>query len=210
MKSYNIRSVFTGESNVGKSSIILRYTDNFFNTNMESTIGIDFRLKKIKVGNDTISLQLWDTAGQEKYRSITNSYYKNVYLFFIVFNITDRDTFNKIEQLLDVIETESYSDKKYVLIGNQLDNVSNRQVSYDEANDFAIKNNMDYYEVSAKNNINIDTMFTNVLQDIIDNIDTIQFGNGIVDRTNNNRSYLTNEININESCFEKYFRQNKC
>lgn len=210
MKSYNIRSVFTGESNVGKSSIILRYTDNFFDKCIQSTIGIDFRLKKINVGNDTISLQLWDTAGQEKYRSITNSYYKNVYLFFIVFNITDRDTFNKIEQLLDVIETESFSDKKYVLIGNQLDNVIERQVSYDEANDFAIKNNMDYYEVSAKNNINIDTMFTNVLQDIIDNIDTIQFGNGIIDITKNNRSYLTNEININESCVEKYFRQNKC
>ena len=210
MKYYCIKSVFTGEPNVGKSSIIVRYADNFFNTNIESTIGIDFRLKKIQIDNTMISLQLWDTAGQEKYRSLTNSYYKNVYLFFIVFNITERSTFNKIEKLLEIIENESFAHKKYVLIGNQLDNISKRQVSYDEANKFAIENNMDYYEVSAKNNINIDTMFTNVLQDIIDNIDSIQFGNGIVDITMDHEICLTNQVNINESCFKKYFRQNKC
>ena len=84
MQEYCIKSVFTGNCNVGKSSIITQYADNSFDDFIKSTIGIDFRLKTICYNNVKIKLQLWDTAGHEKYQSLTNTYYRGIYLFFIV------------------------------------------------------------------------------------------------------------------------------
>ena len=201
MQEYCIKSVFTGNCNVGKSSIITQYADNLFDDFIKSTIGIDFRLKTICYNNVKIKLQLWDTAGHEKYQSLTNTYYRGIYLFFIVFDITDRESFDNLSNWLDRIDAQSDVVRRLILVGNRIDLSNERKISKDEALLFAKNNNMEYYEVSAKNDTNIDKMFNTIIENIIDNIDKIRFGNGIIDRSkSNNIQLISNSTRIKDKC----------
>ena len=152
---------------MGKSSIILRYTKNQFNASMVSSIGVDFKTKDIIVDNKKVKLQLWDTAGHERFRTITTSYYRGAHGIATVFDLTDRQTFEHVEKWLKEINKYAKENVMRFLIGNKSDLVDKRQVTYEEVRVLANKLNIYYVETSAKNNINVTEFFRIATQDYL-------------------------------------------
>ncbi len=161
MYSYLFKYIIIGDSNVGKSSIVLRLTDNRFQSNHDFTIGVEFGSKNINIDNQTIKLHIWDTAGQEAFRSITRSYYRNVAGVLLVYDITNRESFNQISHWLEEIK---YHNQKYpptiMLIANKSDLQHLRKVSTEEGQEFAKQHNLLFVETSTKpDNRQIMSMF---------------------------------------------------
>ena len=160
-----------GDAGVGKSSIILRYTKNEFNASMISSIGVDFKSKDIMVNGQKVKLQIWDTAGHERFRTITTSYYRGAHGIVTVFDLTERASFEHIEKWLDEINKYAKENVLRFLIGNKSDLVDKRKVSYEEARALANRLNIYYVETSAKNNINISDFFQIATKDYLNKYD---------------------------------------
>lgn len=158
-----------GESGVGKSSLLLRYCDDSFTPSFITTIGIDFKIKTVQVANKIVKLQIWDTAGQERFRTITSAYYRGVMGVVLVYGVDDMKSFNNIEMWIQQIGKQSRSDSVKVLIGNKCDSES-RVVSYDEGKHMADRYGMPYIETSAKNNINVDKAFSDLIENVYQNL----------------------------------------
>ena len=146
--------IFVGDAGVGKTTIINRINDNEFQSAYDATIGVDFWPKKINFRGNEITLQIWDTAGQERYRGLIPSYVRNSSIVFIVFDITNRKTFESIPKWIELIK--SIEKNILVLIGNKEDLKEKREVEKKEGEDLAKENEMHYYELSAKNYNNND------------------------------------------------------
>lgn len=158
-----IKLIIIGESGVGKSTLLSRYCDGTFNENYISTIGVDFRIKRLEINDKKIKLQVWDTAGQERFKSISLSYYRGAHAIMLVFDLTNTNSFNKLNQWIKDIDRNLTNDKyKIILIGNKCENENNIVVNRDDINSFVQKYNMEYMEVSAKKNINVDLAFTRI------------------------------------------------
>ena len=147
--------IFVGEAGVGKTTIINRINDNEFQSAYDATIGVDFWPKKINFRGNEITLQIWDTAGQERYRGLIPSYVRNSSIVFIVFDITNRKTFESIPKWIELIKSIE-KNNILVLIGNKEDLKEKREVKKKEGEDLAKENEMHYYELSAKNYNNND------------------------------------------------------
>ena len=145
--------VIIGDTNVGKTCIIERLINNTFG-NTKSTIGASYTDIKIK----GINLKIWDTAGQEKFRSMINMYYKGAKCIVICYDITEENSFNNVKNWLSEIE-KNVNGIFIILVGNKCDLNDNRKISYENAESFAKENNMFYIETSAKNNINVSKLF---------------------------------------------------
>ena len=148
-----------GDSGVGKSCIIIRYIENNFSNNLMNSIGVDFKLKNIEIDSKKIKLQIWDTAGQERFKTITTSYYKGAHAILVVFDITDRDSFDHARNWMADIDKFAKEGVLRILVGNKCDLMNNRQVSTEEAKEIANKYGIKYIETSAKDTINIDDLF---------------------------------------------------
>jgi small GTP-binding protein len=147
--------VFLGDSGVGKTNLMSRFTSDVFNINSKPTIGVDFGIKTVAIAGHIIKLQLWDTAGHERYKTFTAAYFKDSLGLIVVYDITRIESFRNVEKWLEIAnEHLSYKDVKLLLIGNKLDLDAERQVSQLEADDFAKKHNMIFMEVSALDNRN--------------------------------------------------------
>ena len=155
--------IFVGDAGVGKTTIINRINDNEFQSAYDATIGVDFWPKKINFRGNEITLQIWDTAGQEKYRGLIPSYVRNSSIVFIVFDITNRKTFESIPKWIELIK--SIEKNILVLIGNKEDLKEKREVEKKEGEALAKENEMHYYELSAKrdNNNDIKKIFFNTV-----------------------------------------------
>ena len=158
---YIFKIILIGSSGVGKSSILQRYIQKTFNDSYASTIGVDFFMKSINIGEKTIKLQLWDTAGTEKFRSITTGYYRGADAAFVVFDLSAKSSFKAVSEWI-----ENYykyknpdSEKNVVLIGNKVDLVDKREVTQEEAENYVKDNNIFYFETSAKEGKNIEECF---------------------------------------------------
>ena len=147
--------IFVGDAGVGKTTIINRINDNEFQSSYDATIGVDFWPKKINFRGNEITLQIWDTAGQERYRGLIPSYVRNSSIVFIVFDITNRKTFESIPKWIELIKSIE-KNNILVLIGNKEDLKEKREVEKKEGEDLAKENEMHYYELSAKNYNNND------------------------------------------------------
>ena len=160
-----------GESGVGKSSIIKRFIENKFEDNLFSTIGMDFTFKEIILENNvTIKLKIMDTSGQEKFRSLSKSYYKNADGVFFVFALNNKDSFNKLDEWIKSFN-ENYilnPDIPKYLVGNKND-LSCKDIDKDSIEKFSSLYNMKYYETSAKENTNIDAIFHDIGQKLYEN-----------------------------------------
>ena len=141
--------IIIGDSNVGKSSLMTRFIYDSMINDYESTVGVDFGSKMIDLNNKKIKLQIWDTAGQESYRSITRSYYKNTACCLIVFDITNKKSFENISRWVDELYIIKPNPIIKTLIGNKYDMKNDRKVTYTDAINLAIKNDMEYFETSA-------------------------------------------------------------
>jgi len=195
--SYLFKFIIIGDSNVGKSCLLLTFVDKRFRNEHEITIGVEFGSKIIELNDKSIiKLHIWDTAGQEYYRSITRAYYKGAIGALLVYDISDRKSFIHIIDWINEINIYSHPNISLILIGNKSD-LTSRQVSYDEGLDLASKYNMLFIETSAKSSFNVDNAFYKLTQHIYniiksDNLHLINSNNGI--KLGN---YIPNDNNIN-------------
>lgn len=134
-----------GNSSVGKSSILVRFADGQFEENYSATIGVDFRFKSAVVNGKNVKFQIWDTTGQERFRTITNAYYRGRQAVLMVFDITDSTSFNDLTKFwMREIELYAEKDALLVLIGNKSDMADHRKVPMDEVKSFCNSNKMIY------------------------------------------------------------------
>ena len=155
--------IFVGDAGVGKTTIIGRIMDNPFSDVYEPSIGVDFMSKNIKFRGQNVKLQMWDTAGQEKYKGLIPSYVRNSSIVFLVYDITSKVSFDNIPKWINFIRTIENS--TLVLCGNKLDS-SNREVNKQDAESLAQKEKISFFEVSAKTEENIKNMFYNVVAEL--------------------------------------------
>lgn len=149
------RNLNTG---VGKTCILLRYSDGEFAESKQATIGVDHRDKIVNVDGNDIRLQLWDTAGQERFGDVTTSFYRHAEIAIVVYDVTDRDSFECVDNWLSGIDRFSDSPMNKVIVGNKSDK-DNRVVTEEEAKAKADSKGIPHYVVSAKDNIGIDAIF---------------------------------------------------
>jgi Ras-related protein Rab-1A len=159
---YLFKLLLIGNSSVGKSSLLFRFVENVWDDNFVPTIGVDFvnNGKKVK-------LQIWDTAGQERFKNITASYYRGGNGVLVVYDITDRDSFENLNSWLIEIEKNANKNVYKVLIGNKSDLEEKRKVTYQEGKDFATSNGMQFMETSAKTASKVQEAFELLTQEII-------------------------------------------
>ena len=152
--------IVIGESRVGKTSLIKRYTKDQFGGVYLTTVGIDFQDKTIEIEDKKVKLQVWDTAGQERFRNVAKNYFQSSNGFLLVFDITDKESFQKLNDFwMDQLNMHAPKKAKSVLVGNKSDLAGQRQVSIEDAEEFAKDNNLKYYEVSAKEGTKVVELF---------------------------------------------------
>ena len=170
---YLFKYICIGDVSVGKSCIIKRYTQDTFLDNYDSTIGVEFAQKILNVkdqGNNTkvVKTQIWDTAGQENFKSITRNYYKGSIGALLVFDITNRKSFENIQSWINEITQIANNQIQLILVGNKFDlSLVKREITEQEAQDYARKLSINYIECSAKTNFNIQEIFNVLTQQII-------------------------------------------
>jgi small GTP-binding protein len=168
--NYLLKFIVIGDSSVGKSNIISKYKEDKFDEKGQPSIGVQFIAKNVVIENTTFRLQVWDTAGQESFRSMTRIYYKNSSCAFIVYDITEKESFNHVESWISECKKIAPETVLLVLIGNKSDLNESREVSYEEGLKFAEKNKMLFFETSAKNGVNIENIFKKSVENISNNI----------------------------------------
>ena len=162
--NYIIKLLTLGETEVGKTSIVLRYSDDKFQDSKIATIGIDFKIKIIKKGKEKIKVSIYDTAGQERFQNIVKHYYRGANGVLLIYDITKRKTFEKLNFWINDLKENSDDNLFIYLIGNKNDLEENREVSYKEASEFAKEKNFPYIEVSAKTGNNIHKLFDEAIK----------------------------------------------
>ena len=148
-----------GNSDVGKSSLILRYVDQVWSDTFVPTIGVDFKVKTLEIENKQIKMQIWDTAGQERFRNVISSYFRGSHGIFLIYDITNGDSFKNLENWLIEIEKNASQNVLKILIGNKSDLVDDREIKTEEGQAFANRNGMKFIETSAKMNTNVNEAF---------------------------------------------------
>ncbi|XP_046385757.1 ras-related protein Rab-27A-like [Ischnura elegans] len=175
---YLIKFLALGDSGVGKTSFLYQYTDGVFNSRFISTVGIDFREKRLlyrspnpegfQGRSQRIHLQLWDTAGQERFRSLTTAFYRDAMGFLLLFDLTNEQSFLEIRNWLDQLRTHAYcDDPDVVLCGNKADLEDRRVISEERAKDIARKYGLLYLETSAATGQNVARAVESLLEQVM-------------------------------------------
>ena len=168
---YIIKILTLGDTSVGKSSIVLRFSDNKFDDKIFSTIGIDFKTKYIKLDKFSVKVLIWDTAGQEKFQNIAKQYYKGANGVLLIYDISNRKSFERIDFWLKELKENNRIDELFLyLVGNKIDMEDKRVISFQEGEKYAKKNNINFFEVSAKSGKGVTELFNNVINGVMENI----------------------------------------
>jgi len=163
---YLYKVVLIGDSGVGKSNLLSRFTRNEFYLETKSTIGVEFATRSIQADGKTIKAQIWDTAGQERYRAITSAYYRGAVGALLVYDISKQQTFKNVERWLTELRENAAANIVIMLVGNKSDLKHMREVPTEQAKEFAEKNGLSFIETSALEATNVDVAFTNILTEI--------------------------------------------
>ena len=161
--------ILIGDSSVGKTNIFTKYLNDEFDPDSKATVGVEFGTKNLKINNKLIKVQIWDTAGQERYTSITSAYYKGAKGSLLVYDITNKLTFDNLDKWISELKNNGDSDISMILVGNKTDLESNRVVSLEEGKNKAKFNKMAFIETSALNGNNIEKAFNELITDIFRN-----------------------------------------
>lgn len=167
-KSYDylFKLLLIGDSSVGKTCLLFRFSEDAFNTSFISTIGIDFKIRTIDLDGKKIKLQIWDTAGQERFRTITTAYYRGAMGIMLVYDVTNEKSFENIGNWIRNIEMHASSDVEKMILGNKCDIQDRRQVTKERGEQLALENNIKFMETSAKSSYNVDEAFITLVRDI--------------------------------------------
>lgn len=164
---YLFKVVLIGDSGVGKSNLLSRFTRNEFNLDSKSTIGVEFATRTVHVDDRVIKAQIWDTAGQERYRAITSAYYRGAVGALLVFDISKRESYDNAVRWLKELRDHADENIVIMLVGNKRDLRTSRQVETDEAMAFSEENLLFYIETSALDATNVDLAFKRILSGIV-------------------------------------------
>mmetsp|Transcript_2955 Transcript_2955/g.4558 ORF Transcript_2955/g.4558 Transcript_2955/m.4558 type:complete len:207 (-) Transcript_2955:170-790(-) len=174
-----ISMVVIGDTGVGKSCLLLQFVDRRFSSVHDLTIGVDFGSRVVDLNGEKIKLQIWDTAGQESFRSIARSYYRDAAGALLVYDVTRRDTFNHLSRWLEEARQFASPNICITLVGNKADVAAKRQVDRAEGQAFADENGLGYVETSAKNADGVDEAFMSTCEKVWENMK-----NGVFSRRN--------------------------
>ncbi len=163
MNEINIKILIIGDSNVGKTSLLLRYIDDYFPDKHMTTIGVEYRVKAIEYRGFKIKLQLWDTAGQERFHSITKNFFHNADGIIFVYDITNKKSFKGVKNWIKESE-EIKNGVQRIILGNKCDMIHQRAVTNKEVEKYCKEIKIDFIEASAKDNINLDEAFSKIIE----------------------------------------------
>ncbi|KAK7688980.1 Ras- protein Rab-11A [Cerrena zonata] len=163
---YLFKVVLIGDSGVGKSNLLSRFTRNEFNLESKSTIGVEFATRSLNVDGKNIKAQIWDTAGQERYRAITSAYYRGAVGALLVYDISKHGTYVNVTRWLKELRDHADANIVIMLVGNKSDLKHLRAVPTDEAKTFAAENGLSFIETSALDASNVESAFQTILTDI--------------------------------------------
>ena len=160
-----------GDATVGKTNLVLRFTENIFSPNVAPTVGYDYKSKTITLidSNKKAKLQIWDTAGQERFMALSKKIYQRVDGVMLVYDITRRPTFDNILSWITRVK-EYKANFPIMIIGNKIDKEDERQVTYEEGKNLADENKLTFFETSALNGGNVDEAFLNFANEVLDNL----------------------------------------
>ena len=168
-KEAKYKILILGDSKVGKSCFLTRYADNTYHEDYLSTIGMDYKIKNYELENgNIIKLYIWDTAGQDRFRSITSNYYKGADGIILIYDITKQETFNNVRNWITSIKEEAPAKVVLILVGNKVDDEKNRAVQQSEGEKIADEYNLPFLECSAKSDINVTETFDVLVKKIVE------------------------------------------
>ncbi|CAD5205887.1 unnamed protein product [Bursaphelenchus okinawaensis] len=171
---YLFKVVLIGDSGVGKSNLLSRFTRNEFNLESKSTIGVEFATRSIQVEGKVVKAQIWDTAGQERYRAITSAYYRGAVGALLVYDIAKHVTYENVERWLTELRDHADQNIVIMLVGNKSDLRHLRAVPTEEATAYAERHQLSFIETSALDSTNVEKAFTNILTEIYKSVSTRQ------------------------------------
>lgn len=162
-----VKVLLLGNSNVGKTWLLIRYSQEIEPSLSIATIGIDFKVKYLNIEGSKIKLQLWDTAGAERFQSLTSSVYRGVHGVILIYDVTERKSFASIEAWIGQIYKHADTDVNIVLVGNKCDvNAEEREVSMEEGETLADRFSVPFFEASAKKNVNVENIFLRIAAEV--------------------------------------------
>ena len=170
-KCYVVKIIIIGNQSVGKTNIVTRYVKGEFSEDYMITIGMDFLTCNLKSDDKIFKLRLWDTAGSEKFRSITKGYYSNTCCALIVYDITNQNSFDSVKQWIEDVKNYADKDTHLVLVGNKIDLKDQRKISKEDGQNLATQYGMDFYESSALTGENINEIFEGICKFVNNQLD---------------------------------------
>ena len=188
-EDYKLKVVIVGDSGVGKSNLIKRFTSNEFNANSKATVGVEFLSKSYKINDKIFKIEMWDTAGQERYKSITSAYYKGAKGAFVVYDITREKTFKDIDKWITELKENGNEDMIIILIGNKLDLENSREVIIDDVKRKAKELKVGFFETSALDGSNVEQAFDFIVEEIVKK-------KGLLQDSNTIQNYNNKAVNI--------------
>ncbi|KAL9240080.1 hypothetical protein vseg_014340 [Gypsophila vaccaria] len=169
-EEYLFKIVIIGDSGVGKSNLLSRYSRNEFSLHSKATIGVEFQTQSIELDGKEVRAQIWDTAGQERFRAVTSAYYRGAVGALIVYDITRGTTFDSVSRWLDELNTHSDTTVAKMLVGNKYDLDDIRAVSVEDGKKLAEEHGLFFMETSAKDSTNVKTAFEMVIKEIYSSV----------------------------------------
>jgi len=184
-----LKLLVVGDSSVGKTNFVMRLINNEFSKNYMTTSGIDLKTTDIEIKNKKIHIQLWDTAGQEKYKAITKNLFLKVMGALIIYDITNEASYNNLKSWVKLIKEECGKHMQLIILGNKSDLNDQRKISKDEAINYAKEQNIEYIETSSKTGENVKKAVTMICENILENKELNDSSSFVLD----NSSFLTDK-----------------
>lgn len=191
---YKMQIIIIGDSGVGKTSFMDRFTEGAHRLAYSATVGIDFKVRRLNIDNKTVKMQIWDTAGQEKFNSITTAYYRQARAAIVMYDVTRPATFQNLRKWFTLIETHARTDVTKILVGNKTDQKDERVVTKEQGRRAAEEFGAEFFESSAKSDSNVYSAFEFIATDVIQKMPMesnqlpLGYGNGIRPRNSDKTS----------------------